>query len=190
MTGRLDDEPRDLPPAEVQSALDDGVAAKVTHPPRAGVIDVKDPVPVTGQDEDDVARQVGTPDIEQTRLTLRHDIDKVLEGGAKAPVRELSDRRDVIAGAGGGGAVLQLTLGSPRRSAERARPGDDQQVGSGLDAVGPAHDDALVGRKALGLRVPLRRAREVRVSRVHPAGEDRVDEHPRHGEARRSARHR
>ena len=163
-------DPRDVPAAEAEPSLHDGVAAQVVDPARRRVVDVEHPVAVAGEDEHDVARAHRVADVEQRRLPLGDDVDERVERPDEARPRRRCAARRACTRAAPGRTRLELAHAPPRRRAEPPRPRDVRASTCGEDTVGAPHDDPLVGREALALGVARRASREARAPvRIHDA---------------------
>ena len=184
-------DPRHVPAAEPEPALHHRVAAQVVDAAAGRVVDVEHPVAVAGQHEHDVPR--GHARCRRRAGPARPRPRRRRGCRTRSPGRPRRRRaaRRACTACRSGRRRTRARAGRPTAGCRAAAAtGTFGPVPAGEEAVRAAHHDPLVGGEPLRLGGPARRARRVRLPGAHPRREQRVDEHPGHGEARRAAGHR
>ncbi len=172
-------DPRHIPPGDAQLTAGEPALVQEGHLAGRRVVDVEHPVAVPGQHERHVSRQHAVADVEQGRLTVGDDLDEACVRLPQATAGQLTHGPQLVVRAAPGGAELELLAGAPRWRAQGPGPGHVETSAAGIQPVGAAHDDPFVCREALLLGGPRRGVGARPLAGGDPAGEGRVDQHPR-----------
>src|SRR5699024_9490319 len=141
--GGLHEEPRHPPAAEVEALADEGLLPEQEDPAGGRFVDREGSRSVPREHERAVAGQQPATDVERGRLRLDDEVEEAPVPRAQGLLRVRPDGDDPVAGAGVGGAVLELVPQAPRRGPERARPGEGRASAGSGPVIGPLLDRLL-----------------------------------------------